>query len=362
MIGFAYGYTYLTVIIHGSEIVNQKLRGMILATLQFCTLSSMIASTSFSATMYEDALDAFQYNGLLSMVYSILGIIFVFVFTEESPVQLMRDNKFDDALKVMIKVRNETSETWSVRNEYNELKTMVEEDDETAKNIFENGNTRPLKLITLLKIAFVISFNYGLNAIRFKYTSSFITQEGYNLSPMTFLIVRMVVMLFTIFSIEFNGRRIHFLISHAATAGLLIAFAIVVFIRPTNFTFGYEIIQFMLEIAGGIGLGAVSDVYSAEAFNTLKKARSLCFVTFVEFLLHGMIIFMTHGIVGSSAFDGFFLLTSGVIILLITLTLQKTLPETAKMSIRQTRSEFLQRGEIVFYGSNKMPPQTITYG
>lgn len=361
MIGFAHGYSYLTIIIHASEIMHQKLRGMIIAALQVCILSSMIVTSSFATTMVEESLDAFQYVGIIGLIYCVMGIAFTLIFTRESPVKLMREKKFDEAMKIMIQVRNETSETWSIRNEYNELKKMVEEDDETSKNIFENGNTRPLGLITLLKIAFVISFNYGLNYIRLKYTTSFITLEGYNFAPLTFLTVRILVLCFTMFSIEFNGRKIHFLISHAATAVLLIAFAVVVFVQPSNFTFGYETIQFLLEVAGGIGIGVVSDVYSSEAFNTVKKARSLCFVTSIEFILHGVIIFTTYKVEASSTFDGIYVLASGVVVMAITYLLNKTLPETAKMSIRQTRNEFLQRGEIVFGGSNKMEPQGITF-
>lgn len=361
MMGFAHGYTYLTVIIHASEIMHQKLRGMVVAAFQMCMISSIIVTSSMAATMVEESLEAFQYVGIIGLLYCILGIVFTFIFTRESPVQLMRDNKFDEALKLMIQVQNESDETWSIRNEFNELKKMVEEDEETSKNIFENGNARPLKLITLLKIAFVISFNYGLNFIRLKYTSIFITQEGYNLSGLTFLSVRIVVLIFTMFSIELNGRKVHFLISHAATAVLLIVFSITVFVQPVNFSFGYEIIQFLLEVAGGIGIGVISDVYSSEAFNTVKKARSICFVTSVEFVLHALIMFTTFKVKTSVTFDGIFLMASGVVLLAIIKIVYKSLPETAKMSIRQTRNEFLQRGEIVFGGSNKMPPQEIVY-
>jgi hypothetical protein len=361
MVGFAHGYTYLTIIVHASEIMHQKLRGMIIAALQVCILSSMIVTSSFATTMVEESLEAFQYVGILGLVYCVMGIAFTFVFTRESPVKLMRENKFDEAMKIMIQVQNETSETWSIRNEFNELKKMVEEDEETTKNIFENGNARPLGLILLLKIASVISFNYGLNYIRLKYSSIFVTQEDYNFSPLTYLTVRIIVVSFTMFSIEFNGRKIHFLISHAATAVLLIAFSILVFVQPSNFTFGYETIQFLLEIAGGIGIGVVSDVYSSEAFNTVKKARSLCFVTAIEYVLHGVIIFTTYKVEASSTFDGIYVMASGVVVMAITYLLYKVLPETAKMSIRQTRNEFLQRGEIVFGGSNKMEPQSITF-
>lgn len=163
----------------------------------------------------DDNFEPFKWIGILGMIYSIMGLVLAIFMTKESPVMLMREKKFDQALKVMIEVRNETTETYSIRNEFNELKMMVEEDLDTSKSIYENGNKRPLMLITLLKVAFVISFNYGVNIVRLKYTSSFITKEGFNFAAMTFLTIRMCVFIFTMFSIEYYGRKTHLVASHA---------------------------------------------------------------------------------------------------------------------------------------------------
>ncbi|KAG5676225.1 hypothetical protein PVAND_006074 [Polypedilum vanderplanki] len=360
MIGFAHGYAYLTSIVHASEIMHQKLRGMIIAAFQICIMSSALLTSSLANTIVEETFESFQWLGVIGIIYSALGILFTFIFTRESPVSLMRQKKFDQAISIMIKVRNESDETWSIRNEYNELKTMVEEDEQTSSDILADGNVRPLILITLLKIAFVISFNYGLNTIRLYHTSFFITAEGHNLSALTFLTVRMLTMVVTIFSIEINGRRLHFIVSQFATAILICIFAVVVLSEPDNFKFGYEVINLLLEVAAGIGMGIIADVYSSEAFNTLKKPRSIFVSTTIEFVLHIVIIFTTFDISpGQRVYEGIFMMASGVSLMIITILLYRQLPETSKMSIRQTRSEFMRSGEIVFSGSNKMAPSSI---
>lgn len=109
-------------------------------------------------------------------------------------------------------------------------------------------------------------------------------------------------------------------------------------------------------------MGILSDLYSAEAFNTMKKARSICFTSTIEFGLHIAIICATFNVSATTNYDAIFLIASGAIIFALTFVLHKELPETAKMSIRQTRNEFLKQGEIVFSGSNKTTPRGITFG
>lgn len=137
-------------------------------------------------------------------------------------------------------------------------------------------------------------------------------------------------------------------------------FGVVVLVQPTNFSIGFEVIQIFIEILAGFGMGIISDVYSSEAFNTIKKARSIFFTTSIEFLLHIVIIFTTFNVSSSATFDGIFLTASGMLLCVITFYVYRQVPETAKMSIRQTRNEFLQQGEIVFSGSNKTSPRGIT--
>lgn len=135
---------------------------------------------------------------------------------------------------------------------------------------------------------------------------------------------------------------------------------VLVLIQPTNFSTGFDVIQIFMEMLAGFGMGIVSDVYSSEAFNTIKKARSIFFTTAIEFLLHIVIIFTTFNVSTSTTYDGLFLVASGMLLCVITFYVYRQVPETAKMSIRQTRNEFLKQGEIVFSGSNKTSPRGIT--
>lgn len=364
LIGFAHGYAYLTVIVHGSEIMTQKLRGMMVSVLNFLIISSMmiVGTLTMSLSHEKHGFGAMQWMGIIGMIYSVMGIAFTIFLTEESPVQLMRQKKYDQAMALMVKVRNETSETYSIRNEYNELRTMVEEDEGSTRNILHDRNMRPVLLITLLKIGSVLSFNFGVNMVRLRYVDKFIDEEeNTNSAAMVFLIIRMMTAMVTMFVIDAKGRRPFFMISFVGSSICLMVMGVIVaFDSNAGDSWFMLIAQCAMEIVSGFGIVAISDVYASEAFSTMKKANSIAFTTGVEFLLHAVIIILTFNVISTTNFNWIFLVGSGVLVLTIAVFLHKKLPETAKMSIRQSRNEFLKSGEIVFSGS-KIPSQNITF-
>lgn len=360
MIGFAHGYTYLTVLVHASEIVTQKMRGIIVASLNFCVISSVLVCGSL--TMGFDKYQSFgsmQWIGILGIIYAVMGFIFIPILTRESPVQLIRQKKFDQAVALMVRLRNESSETWSIKNEYNELKAMVEEDEASASNIFEERNFRPLLLILLLKVASVLCFNWGVYKIRLNNTTMFIAEDGTDLTVMALMSVRLVAAMGTLFLVDSKGRKFHFLLSFGGSSVILILMGIMIAITSSATSLIFQALQIPFEIFGGFGIGAIPDIYASEAFNTINKPMSIMFTTAIEFLLQAAIIAITYNMSQTTA-SWIFLVGSGLLSSMITFFLHKKLPETAKMSIRQTRNEFLKTGEVVFSGS-KMPAQNITF-
>lgn len=361
LIGTSHGYAYLTVIVHASEIVTQKLRGLAVAALNFCSISSILVCGALTMSLdhQKHGLGAMQWIGILGAIYAVMGFIFVPIFTRESPVTLIRQKKFDQAVSLMIRLRCESTETWNIRNEYNELKAMVEEDEETSIRIFTDRNTRPLLMVLLLKVGSVLSFNFGVNMIRLNHATMFSSDEG-NFAVIVLMSVRMITGMIALFTVDTKGRRPHVLISYGGSSVLLIVMGIVIAFGSGEMSWWFGGLLMLYEIIGGFGIGMIGDVYLSEAFNTTKKPNSIFFTTTVEFVLHAALIGATLNSVSSTKFSWIFLIASGIALLAITVYLRQKLPETAKMSIRQTRNEFLKSGEIVFSGS-KMPAQNITF-
>jgi MFS family permease len=361
LIGFSFGYSYLVCIVHASEIMTQKLRGMIVITFNFMMLSSIVVNESIviSTDHEKHALGTMQWIGIYGAFFGIFGMILLPFFTRESPVQLIQRNKENEALSIMIKVRNESTETYSIRNEFNELKTMVEEDKQFSPKIFLDGNERALIMITLIRVGNVLAFNYGLNMIRHVNTEIFKDDDGVNLAGTVFMTIRMMSALITIFTIDNKGRKLHFLISFGGSSVSLIFLGFLIFwYNNVNII---AVTQILIEIFGGIGIGSVADVYSSEAFATSKKSASLFVTISIEFAMQALIIALSYNSEITKVYSAFYLIVSGGLLLLITYYLKKKLPETAQMSIRQSRNEFLKTGEIVFSGGNKSPPTQITF-
>lgn len=190
LIGFSHGYAYVTVLVHASEIVTQKLRGLTMAAINLIIVAGILTTGALLMTLSSEqhGFGAMQWVGILGLIYSVMGFIFIAILSRESPVAMIKEKKFDQAMALMMRVRNESTETWSIRNEYNELKAMVEEDKQTSRNIKTDGNLRPLMLVTLLKIGSVLCFNFGLNLIRLRYTGLFYSDEGYNIAVVIFMV------------------------------------------------------------------------------------------------------------------------------------------------------------------------------
>lgn len=363
LIGFAHGYAYLCAIVHASEIMTQKLRGLTIAALNLCIVSSifMCGSLTMAADHKKHAFGSMQWMGITGMIFCLMGFVFVFIFTRESPVTLIRQKRFDQAVDMMVRLRSESSETWSIKNEYNELKAMVEEDELTSINIFQPQNLRPLLLITLLKIGSSLAFNYSVNTIRLTYAGMFIGEDDVNFAMIALMGFRLAGCIISLFTIDAMGRRPHFLISFGGSSIIMIIMGIIIaFNSAEKVGWVVGLLQICFEFIGGIGIGMISDVYAAEAFNTIRKPNSIGFATAVEFIFHAIIIAVTVDVAPSATFNWIFLVGSGLLIGAITVFLHKELPETAKMSIRQSRTEFAKNGEIVFSGS-RMPTQSITF-
>lgn len=362
LIGFSFGYSYLVCIVHASEIMTQKLRGMVVLSFNFIVLSSILVNESIiiSTDHEKHAFGTMQWFGIYGAIFGVLGMIFLPFLTHESPVQLIQRNKENEALSIMIKVRNESTETYTIRNEFNELKTMVEEDKQFSPKIFLDGNERALIMITLLRVGNVLAFNYGLNMIRYMNTNNiFEAEDGVNLSGVLLMTIRMMTAVFTLFTIDNKGRKSHFLISFGGSSVSLILLGFLIFWFNNGIIIA--IVQILIEIFGGIGIGSVADVYSSEAFATSKKSASIFVTMSIEFALQALIIALTFSTEITKVYSAFYVIVSGGLLLLITYYLNKKLPETAGMSIRQSRNEFLKSGEIVFSGGNKSPQTQITF-
>lgn len=220
---------------------------------------------------------------------------------------------------------------------------MIMEDKTIETNsILADSNARPLMLTLLLKVAFVLSFNSTLNVIRLNvhFATDFVLVWS--------LLPRIVIGFIVMYTIEY-GRRIHFITSSTLTAITMIIQSILKLFQ-LQYNFIDLILFIVFEIAVSLGIGAVVNVYDAEAFRTIKKTKSIAFTSIIEQILQIIFILLTIYIFNDATrvisleyCEEIFLLLSAAILIVISIYMfyHQRLPETKSVSIRRTRNMFL---------------------
>ena len=333
--GIGHGLAYTAVLIHLADNSINHRRGLNGATIYlFMFIGIVIGNVSFPT------MDTTCFVGVVSASITLFSLLLILVLYKESVVTLMDKGHDVEAINVMVRLRSESNDTREIRNDFVELKAMVMEDAIKNTKIFKDGNLTPLIQIVLLRIAFVMSFNLPLNTIRLSMIQNLSAAENSSyrlLIASVYTIVGFVVL----FTID-NGRRPHFLTSAGGASIILIIQGVLfAFVDDIYNSISLALLIFY-QIFCGFGLGLTSDVYSSEAFRSIKRPASIAFTSILENVLQIMFVILADNLKRTTISDIIVLIICGIVIGLITTYFYFTLPETNNMSIRQTRDKFLK--------------------
>lgn len=330
--GIGHGLCYVAAIQYLGEISDDNIRGRFGTLLHLFLLKGGIISTPLAINLMSFGMDANRFLGINIVQFSLSAILLIFLFYKESPVTLIAAGKDESALKMLMILKGKDEETDEITKSFNDAKAMVLEDRKKDSGIFTDGNVRPLLIVILLRLSFVLSFNFVLKQLHFHYLHEASPDFNYNFISNTLHTLTTVIVLFTIDS----GKRLHFLFSAVGTS-LTLIFVGMAFAFDLNFIF--KIILFLsFEIFSAIGLGLTAHIYSAEAFCLSKQTRSIAFTAIVENITQIALIFFPPQ--HSSSFDLIFIITSGSCLLLIAIYLYFELPETKHNSILEAQKKF----------------------
>lgn len=356
--GIAHGFTYITGICHASENCVKEYRGTLMSMFHYMILISIVTVVFIIPVDSEPELDNFDINmviGILSLLYSLMGLAFIPCLTYESIVYLIQRQQYREAINNMIKLRNESQETWEIKNDFDEMKLMVAEDLRTKRSILKDGNTRPFLMIVLTKIVVALGFNYTLNMIRVAAIAPVTTEMW---SPGTVFGIRAVVATICVFLVDVYGRKKLFAISTLGAGASMILYGIVYL--TTDHQIGQSIPIFVFEVFGAIGMLNIPDVLMSEAFPITKKILSMCLASLTEYALQILFIAVTYQMSVSD-----YLLpvvfTIGSLLVVLAVFLHMNLPETRVMSLRQARSEFRKKYDEVTFNRESLPPNFNHY-
>lgn len=356
--GIAHGLSYVTGICHASENTVKEYRGTLLSCFHFMVLMSVFTVAALIPLEIEPSVDMANFNmliGGLCLLYAVLGLACIPCMTFESVVYLIQRQQYREAINNMMRLRQESQETWEIKNDFDEMKLMVAEDLRTKRSILKDGNTRPFILILLTKFVLALGFNYALNMIRVDAIVPVTTEMW---SGVTLYGVRATFLTVCIFLVDIYGRRKLFAVSTLGSGVALVLYGIL------YLTVDHQIVQslpiFLFEVFASFGMLHIPDVMMAEAFPITKKILSMTIATVMEHTLQILIIAVTYQMsVASYLVPVVF--TFGVLLAVLAVFLYLNLPETRVMSLRQARSEFRKKYDEVTFNREQLPPHINNY-
>ena len=338
--GLSYGIVYITLIVHGGEVAVPKLRGFAITMIHFCLFVGILISSTTIHQVYSIRTHYYEPNtivGIIGIIITIQAILLQLFISRESPIFLIQRGREQEALDVMIRLRSESQENWTIRNEFDETKRMLFEDAQSNSNIFGGKNLKPLLLVLLLKVSFVVSFNMPLNLIwlentELKFYDGITDTSGIYLSS-----IRMLLIAASVYYVD--GRKKKLMITSTSVSGFILIVVAIFYNRFDDFFGSSALITmaFLFQFFVGTGIGLIGDIYSSEAFNTTKKPLSVAFTSTIEFLLQIFLIAM-YFYLDETNFE--FLAISCFTMLLISGIITYYLPDTSNTSLREARNMF----------------------
>lgn len=364
--GMTHGIVYITLISHAGENTVSDMRGRLLSALALMTTVSALLITFINfIDAYANQTTTYSYSemtvGIVTLVYAGLGIVLNTMLTYESVPYLLRHGQDREALQTMMRLRNDASETWSIRNDIADMRLMVSQDKNESRNIFSTGNGRPVLLISLVRLQAFLANNQLVNYLLIAIVQLLVVDRiSIFASPMIVTGARTAATFVSVFAGDYFGRK-WFLTLSGGVAGLaMLTFAVLIMTSST--LSGYVVLICVFQVFVGYGIEPMQHVLTSEAFSLNKKSWSIAFVTAFEYLLHiGAVYVRYHLHVTSDVIYGV-LLTTALGILILTAVLHLTLPETRGMTLKQSRDEFkggMHRG--VVYTRETNLAQGITY-
>lgn len=284
--GLAFGLTYPAIIIHAAEVSINSMRGVHIAMVQFMFIVGQFVGTlypmQFSAEfdpLHVKKIDPEMIHRIILIGIMSLGFVLGYLYHRESPIYLLKKNKEEKAIKMLLRLRAESQMTEEIHRDIDDYKRMIHESNiSSSLNICD----MPILLIILLKLATVSAFNMSLNISLLKSTSHELHDGKFDFSSFILIITRFFVSLITLNLMNYK-RMIIFksstILSAVALFGIFVSYLL---------QLGDELIIVfgVLLQASSVSLCGITDILQAEAFDLRSKPLAITVISMVEFLFH----------------------------------------------------------------------------
>lgn len=333
--GIAFGMVYTILIKHAADVAHPKTRGFIVGLIH----SSIVLGILINALSFLNK-DAFLVSGVCGVVFTSLGILSIFLLMVESPVDLIKRKKSEEALKVIAHLRKMSEDDNEVLETFEEFKEMIKEDkNENWWNFVSKKNFFPILPAFLLKVSYVLSYNYTFNCLIMPDDFSYNQWSRTNNASIVVASVRMIGVTIGLFTIDMSRIRHFYAISFTGFLALILS-GLAYFTTPDVYLSSAPILAVIFLIFSGISLGVLPDVYASEIFSNTKKPMTFFFLVTVEFGSQFLIFSVNKSVDMTIGTKAFHYGITGLMLLGIGIKLFLLAPETAKMSLRESKNMF----------------------
>lgn len=358
LMGIGHGLAYVTLITHAGENATKNMRGTVLSVVNCMLYTGIFVSVVITGALSVDSfgrpptISSERIVAIVGVLVAVAAIGCTVMLTVESVPFLLQMNNNGSAEINLKHLRGPSYKTLALTQELEEFRLMHVRDKQDSRNIFLNGNARPLGLMILMRIMVALTNNFLLNVIALSYVSdmfdwSYIRPSPYRLAPLIIVAPRLTMSVIQIFYADAIKRKIQFGVSSLLAAIILIVIGIVLSTVPV---FGWNglvvavsitVMWVIFQLACSLGMDQMQDVYLSEAFSTANKGWSIAFVAGIEHLFHIFMIGMYFAGIRSLSHVYAIIFVTAVVVILLGFVLVLALPETRNMSLKQARDAFI---------------------
>lgn len=287
--GFIYGVNHITIIMHAADNSAPEIRGTVLRWIAYTKLFMLFLATGIAKLTYTNV-DVYFGFGILYVLVGFVTLLLIRFCVYDSFVHALEKAPNDGrVLDNVIKIRDGCREPERIRHELYEMKTMLVEDNANGKNIFANGNIRPLLLVIGGRALSALFNNVPLLVTEASWIYSSFSEVSSEFFFVTFFL-QLVFGLITIGVAELISFNKFLYASGILWSVALFSLLFVI----ENVVADVPIKAYKTAIVGytliALGIEAISYNQLSEAFPSTKRAWSIVVVTFVECLAYLIIL------------------------------------------------------------------------
>lgn len=347
--GVGHGLVYLISVIYGGEIASKRIRGMLLNMLNFGQTVGLTIFTIVNMLQVEQRnVNTNITVGIITLSACLVCLSISWYTLLESPVYLVANQQDDEAIENMKKFRNEHIETSEHRLEIQEFKALIASDMHLSETLSQDDNMRIL--IILNKLTYVSTFNIALNMIKMVYLGIIFNRyfdHRYNWAPLTLMGFKLMGAIAFYFVVDKVARKTQYVFTTISSGCSLIFVGLLISaFQHVNLTPWIPALVFVIfEVVSAFGIGSFSDIFMSEGFTNKRKKKFIAVSIIIENVLHCLLIVIATQSEMTIVYVGTILLTSGFLILLLTIPIALFLPETRNKTLWEVRDacKFLNR-------------------